>query len=320
MLVSLLLKMFRHEIKVNSLSDFFKMTSTDISKITTDRIILNLFSEKKVQVSVLRLDKIHPVISGNKWFKLRYYLEEARRQNKKTIVTFGGAWSNHIIATAAAGKENDFCSIGIIRGEEPRTLSPTLLHAKELGMQLRFISRDEYRLKKVPAELLSEENYFIAEGGYGIKGTEGAATILDQCKKEIFTHMCCAAGTGTMMAGLAKSALPEQEVIGFSVLKNNFTLEENVKALLLSDKKKIRFIQDYHFGGYAKSKQELIEFMNKFYRETAIPSDFVYTAKMFYGILDLINKNYFLPDSHLLLVHSGGLQGNASMDKGTLIF
>ncbi|MES1221761.1 MAG: pyridoxal-phosphate dependent enzyme, partial [Bacteroidota bacterium] len=218
------------------------MSIINISDITTDKISLNLFSEKNVEASVLRLDKIHPEISGNKWFKLRYYLEEAEQLNKKTIVTFGGAWSNHIVATAAACSENGFSSIGIIRGEETSTLSPTLKKAKELGMQLNFISREDYSLKKIPGEIKTEEYYIINEGGYGIKGAEGAATILDQCKKESFTHICCATGTGTMMAGLINAALPEQEVIGISVLKNNFDLEENVRSLLIGHEKKIELI------------------------------------------------------------------------------
>ncbi|MBK5270450.1 MAG: 1-aminocyclopropane-1-carboxylate deaminase [Bacteroidia bacterium] len=291
-----------------------------MSNITTDKIQFNLFTEKKVQVNVLRLDNIHPIISGNKWFKLRYYLDEANQQNKKAIVTFGGAWSNHIIATAAVCRENNFPSFGIIRGEEFSNLSPTLIMAKELGMQLVFISREDYHLKKIPGRLNNSEYYFINEGGYGMKGAEGAATILDYCNKENYTHICCAAGTGTMTAGLIKAALPMQEVIGFSVLKNNFELEENIKSLLMNNEKNFRLIHDYHFGGYAKYKPELIDFMNEFYRQTNIPSDFVYTAKMFYAINDLIQNNFFNSGNNLLLIHSGGLQGNASLDKGTLIF
>jgi 1-aminocyclopropane-1-carboxylate deaminase len=257
------------------------------------------------------------VISGNKWFKLQYYLEEAIEQNKKKIVTFGGAWSNHIVATAAACKMNDLLSAGIIRGEEPRHLSQTLIQAKDYGGQLHFISREEYSKKKVPAKLQNDENFFVNEGGYGKKGAEGAAGILNY-NKEDFTHCCCAAGTGTMMAGLIRAISAEQMVIGISVLKDDH--EKNVHSLLDNEPKKWQVIDEYHFGGYAKYKPGLIQFMNEFFSQTNIPSDFVYTAKLFFAISDLIKNNFFRPGSKLLLVHSGGLQGNSSLPKGTLIY
>ena len=294
------------------------MEKINFENITIDKISLPAFREKQVESSVLRLDKIHPVISGNKWFKLRFYLEEAKRLQKKTIVTFGGAYSNHIVATAAASRLNDIKSIGIIRGEEPGILSPTLLQAKEFGMQLIFVSRENYKEKKIWNSLLTSGNFIIDEGGYGEKGAEGAATILDHCKKEDFTHICCAVGTGTMLAGLTRASSNEQSLIGISVLKNNLEIDENVWAL--SDKNNFKIVHDYHFGGYAKHKPELIQFMNEFYTQTNIPSDFVYTGKLFFAVNDLIKKNYFPVESKLLVIHSGGLQGNASLEKGMLIF
>jgi len=296
------------------------MQELTISNISIDKVSSFLYAEKDITISVLRLDKIHPVIAGNKWFKLRYYLEDAQKSGKRKVVTFGGAWSNHIIATAAACQINGFTSTGIIRGEEAAILSPTLLQAKELGMQLIYISREEYSKKKIPAELNNDEYYFISEGGYGRKGSDGASTILDYCEKENYTHICCAAGTGTMMAGLISGTMPFQKVVGISVLKNNLELEENVNALLDNKEKCFHTTHDYHFGGYAKYKPSLIDFMNKFYRETAIPSDFVYTGKLFFAVNDLTNNNFFAPGSKLLLIHSGGLQGNTSLGKGTLIF
>jgi 1-aminocyclopropane-1-carboxylate deaminase len=285
---------------------------------------VQLFGERGISVSVLRLDKIHPVISGNKWFKLQYYIKDSSEQHKKKIVTFGGAYSNHIVATAAACNMNELASAGIIRGEEPLLLSQTLLQAKDYGMQLYFISREDYSEKKVPVELQSEEHYLINEGGYGEKGAEGAADILSYNKKD-FTHCCCAVGTGTMMAGLIRAVLPDQKVIGISVLKNNhesdsYRMERNVQSLLHDKSKDWQIIHDYHFGGYAKYKPELIEFMNGFYRLTNIPSDFVYTAKLFFAISDMVKNNFFPDGSRLLLVHSGGLQGNTSLGKGTLIY
>jgi 1-aminocyclopropane-1-carboxylate deaminase/D-cysteine desulfhydrase-like pyridoxal-dependent ACC family enzyme len=283
------------------------------------------FLEKdNVSVSLLRLDKIHPVISGNKWFKLQHYLKEAKEQRREKIVTFGGAWSNHIVATAAACKMNNIPSAGIIRGEEPAQLSETLKQAKTYGMQLYFISRDEYSEKKVPAALVHENYYLINEGGYGKKGADGAVDILRYCGKDpianAFTHCCAAVGTGTMLAGLINAASPQQQVVGISVLKNNHALEQSVAALLNKEPKRWQIIHDYHFGGYAKYSPALIEFMNKLYYEAKIPSDFVYTAKLFYAIADLINGNHFPTGSRILLIHSGGLQGNHSLGKGTLIY
>jgi 1-aminocyclopropane-1-carboxylate deaminase/D-cysteine desulfhydrase-like pyridoxal-dependent ACC family enzyme len=286
-------------------------------KITSDTV--HLFDERGINISVLRSDKIHPVISGNKWFKLQYYLKEAGEQNKKRLITFGGAWSNHIVATAAACKMKGFASAGIIRGEEPAVLSSTLLLAKEYGMQLHFMSREDYSEKKIPLELINDENYFISEGGYGEKGAEGAADILNYSKKD-FTHCCCAVGSGTLMGGLINSTSPVKKVIGISVMKNNHGLEKNVQSLLKAEAKEWQLIHDYHFGGYAKYKQDLIDFMNEFYSKTNIPSDFVYTGKLFFAVSDLIKNNFFPPGSKLLLIHSGGLQGNASLGKGTLIY
>lgn len=288
-----------------------------LNDITVDPI--SFLFENKIEVDVLRLDKISPVISGNKWFKLRYYLEEAKSLHKKSILTFGGAWSNHIIATAAVCKMQELNSIGIIRGEEPKELSSTLSQAKEFGMQLVFISRSDYRQKKIPATLQSSDYYIINEGGYGETGAKGASTILDHCNK-IYTHYCCAIGTGTMMAGLINAVSPAQTVLGISVMKNNTALKEMIQTLVTGTEKNWKLIHDYHFGGYAKHQPALLGFMNDFYEQTTIPSDFVYTGKLFFAISDLIRKNYFPADSKLLLVHSGGLQGNSSLPEDTLIF
>jgi 1-aminocyclopropane-1-carboxylate deaminase len=280
---------------------------------------ISSFYQKEIEVDILRLDKISPVVSGNKWFKLRYYLEEAKALHKKGILTFGGAWSNHIIATAAICKMNGLKSIGIIRGEEPQKFSATLLKAKELGMQLVFISRTAYQNKEIPAAFITEEYYIVNEGGYGEFGAKGASTILNYCTKS-YTHYCCAVGTGTMMAGLINAVSPAQQVLGISVMKNNTVLEEMIQTLVTNKKNNWKLTHDYHFGGYAKHQPALFRFMNEFYRQTGIPSDFVYTGKLFYAISDLIEKNYFPPNSKLLLVHSGGLQGNISLPSGTLIF
>jgi len=288
--------------------------------ITTDKLSLPILGEKKLSTDVLRLDKIHPLISGNKFFKLRYYLEEATLTGKTAIVTFGGAWSNHILATAAACQLNGFKSLAYIRGEEITTLSPTLSEAKKLGMKLIFLSRDEYQKKKRDFSDANTESYVIHEGGFGVAGAAGAATILSHCKKEDYTHICCAAGTGTMTAGLLIGAGSTQQVISCSVLKNNTQLKADILSLAEKNSGNLMLVEDYHFGGYAKYTDTLISFMNKFYTHTNVPSDFVYTGKLFFGIHDLITQHFFPPGSKLLIIHSGGLQGNISLNKGTLIF
>ena len=293
------------------------LPALSFESITVDDI--SSFYKKKIEVNVLRLDKISSLVSGNKWFKLRYYLEEAKAQQKKGMLTFGGAWSNHIIATAAACEMHGLKSIGIIRGEEPEHLSFTLLKAREMGMQLFFISRAAYQKKEIPAVPQADEYYIVNEGGYGDTGAKGASTILDYCTQS-YSHYCCAAGTGTMIAGIINAIAPGQQAIGVSVMKNNADLMGMIQTLVTNAGKDWELIQDYHFGGYAKYQSPLLQFMNEFYRQTNIPSDFVYTGKLFYAISDLIGKNYFPPHSKLLLIHSGGLQGNISLPDGTLIF
>ncbi len=300
------------------------MQAIDLQSITIDKILYQDADMKDVCISVLRLDKIHPVISGNKWFKLRFYLEEAIAQNMKTLLTFGGAYSNHIIATAAAAKQNGLKSIGIIRGEESKKLSHTLEEAKELGMQLYFISREDYSNKKLPDELneIKDQFYVIDEGGYGIKGMKGASTILHLLSSEKYAHICCAVGTGTMTAGLIANSAVYQKITGVSILKNNWSIASEINLLLEDEmqENKWTIIPDYSFGGYAKYNQQLLDFMNEFYRQTNIPSDFVYTGKLFFAIIDLYKKEYFTKKEEILVIHSGGLQGNRSLAKGSLIF
>ncbi|HEV7329608.1 MAG TPA: pyridoxal-phosphate dependent enzyme [Flavisolibacter sp.] len=275
-----------------------------------------------VSVAILRLDLVHPVVSGNKWFKLNYYLGEATAAGK-TILTFGGAYSNHIVATAAAAKMAGLKSIGVIRGERAPELSQTLTEAKAFGMELYFISRKAYQEKTLPDEIANQQNefYIIPDGGYGLLGMEGAKDILLQNQTSAYTHIVSAVGTGTTLAGLAGAAGDDQHVIGISVLKNNFSLQNEVEELVLTCKRKnVRILHDYHFGGYAKYTAELIHFMNDFFRQTSVPTDFVYTGKAFFGVIDLIQQQFFAPGSKILLVHTGGLQGNRSLAKGTLIF
>jgi len=292
-------------------------------KISLNPLLLNWHNKNNIDLFLLRLDRIHSEISGNKWFKLKFYLSDAIAKNKTVIATFGGAWSNHILATAAACNLEGLQSIGIIRGEKPGKLSYTLKKAADYGMKLIFTSRNEYQKKIMPPELYDDTGvYIINEGGYGEKGMLGAATIAEYYQQNQFTHVCCAAGTGTTMAGLIKASTHEQETLGISVLKNNMSIESEIKALLQENDslKKYSVNHDYHFGGYAKHSPVLIDFMNEFYRQTGTPTDFVYTGKLIYGVYDLAAKNFFSPGSRILIIHSGGLQGNNSLPEGTLIF
>lgn len=293
----------------------------DIAKITLDRIHDPFLSSKNVYLDVLRLDKIHPVISGNKWFKLKYHLDNYDAGNKNGILTYGGAWSNHIVATACACYLKKIDCIGIIRGERPPQLSETLKQATAFGMQLIFASREDYR-KQSAGFLASIENehpnfYIIPEGGAGAIGEKGAAEILELVPGSNYSHIVCAVGTGTMLNGIRKVVYPNQETIGIVVLKG-WSVESAFKKENSAPKEKMYF--NYHFGGYAKYTSELLLFMNEFYKQTGIPTDFVYTGKLAFAIYDLIKKDQFTANSRILMIHSGGLQGNASLQKGSLIF
>ena len=284
--------------------------------IATERI--GSFCKNDVEVFTLRTDKIHPVVSGNKWFKLKLYIQEALEKGHKTIVTAGGAYSNHIVATAFACMHHRLKSVGFIRGEMPASLSHTLIHAKNYGMELHFMSRKDYKDQAFPPGFDSAGNYFIREGGYGAIGAAGMATL--KYDHAAFTHVCCAVGTGTMMAGLINSKNPTTKLSGISVLKNNYQLKEDVLNLLEDKSHPVDIVHDYHFGGYAKYSPQLINFMNHLYFETGIPTDFVYSGKLFYAVNDLIEKDHFNSGSKILIIHCGGLQGNLSLPKGTLIF
>jgi 1-aminocyclopropane-1-carboxylate deaminase len=285
---------------------------------------LDAYSNSGISIDVLRLDLVHPVVSGNKWYKLQVYLAEAKEQ-QKIVLTFGGAFSNHIVATAAITKIMGLKSIGIIRGEEAPVMSHTLLQAKQYGMDLFFVSREAYRQKIIPdlvyAGYTAGDLYVIPEGGYGLKGALGAAGILTQTAARKYTHILSAVGTGTTLAGLITGSTAAEKIIGVSVLKNNHSLKQEIEALLPSDSDhRFEIMHQYHFGGYAKYNAELTRFMNTFYEQTGIPTDFVYTAKAFYAATDLLQTGRFTSNDSVLLVHTGGLQGNLSLPKGTLIF
>ncbi|MGB3608127.1 MAG: pyridoxal-phosphate dependent enzyme [Psychroserpens sp.] len=261
---------------------------------------------------------IHPYVSGNKFRKLKYNLIEAKRLNKKTLLTFGGAYSNHIAAVASAGKNLGFHTIGIIRGEELTSkieANPTLRFANSCGMQLKFISRQDYKLKternfieKLNAEF--GDFYCIPEGGTNDLAIKGCEEILLQADHE-YDYICCSIGTGGTIAGLINAALPHQNVLGFPALKGNFLREEILK---FAKNKNWQLITDYHFDGYGKTDAQLIAFINDFKKKYDIPLDPIYTGKMMFGIFDLIEKGFFPQNSKVLAIHTGGLQGIEGMN------
>jgi 1-aminocyclopropane-1-carboxylate deaminase len=280
-----------------------------------------------ISTDILRLDQLHPIISGNKWFKLKDHLQQALQSSCRHIITFGGAWSNHLVATAYAARQAGLTATGIVRGERPPALSATLTAAMEYGMHLEFISRREYREKTEPRFLsrLTDRYpgaYIIPEGGAGLTGIRGSEDILQTIDAGMYTHIACAIGTGTMFLGLVRASSPGQLVIGVPVLKGIDQLSAIDPDSLLSPEQmaRARLLNGYHFGGYARHPPGLLDFMNEFYRETGVPSDIVYTGKLFYAIRDSIRKDYFPEKARLLLIHSGGLQGNLSLAPGRLNF
>lgn len=277
-----------------------------------------------------REDLIHPEFGGNKWRKLKYNLIDARSLNKKTLLTFGGAFSNHIYATAGAGKYFGFDTIGIIRGEPHTPLNPTLSFAQSRGMRLIYVNRKTYKDKnnKDFINSLQQEHgdfYLIPEGGSNALALLGCMETIEEINYEInkpdsfdnnetFDIISCACGTGATLAGLIRSLKPEQRAIGFSALKGGSFLNDEVNRFLLAancthDNWSIE--TDYHFGGYAKTNDTLFQFMHDFEAEYSIPLDCVYTAKMFYGLFDLIRNRRFKKGTRIVAIHTGGLQGNA---------
>ena len=261
---------------------------------------------------------IHPTVSGNKFRKLKYNLQTARFGNYKGLLTFGGAFSNHIAATAAAGQELKIPTVGVIRGEElisQVNSNPTLRYAKSCGMHLEFVSRSTYKIKTDPAylqQLLTtfKDYYLIPEGGTNYLAIKGCEEILTE-KDHSFDIICCPVGTGGTMAGLINGSLPTQKIIGFPALKGHFLKEDICKFATQSN---WELCEDYHFGGYAKVDSKLINFMNEFKSTYKIPLDPVYTAKMMYGIFDGIRSGEIPKTAKVLAVHTGGLQGIEGMN------
>lgn len=273
---------------------------------------------QNIEVFIKREDLIHPFISGNKFRKLKYNLLQAKKEKQATLLTFGGAFSNHIAAAAYAGHEYGFKTIGVIRGDElfnKINENPTLQFAQKCGMQLEFVSREDYRLKTEThfIEKLHQkwgDFYLVPEGGtnvFAIKGCE--EILLDEDSK--FDYICCAVGTGGTISGIINSALSHQKVLGFPALKGDFLKDEIQK---FTTQEHWELITEYHFGGYGKVDSTLISFINTSFATNKIPLDPIYTGKMAFGVIDLIQKKYFPKNAKILMIHTGGLQGIQGMN------
>lgn len=280
--------------------------------------ILNLGKDATQLMALKREDRIHPYISGNKYRKLKYNIAQAKSEGKRTLLTFGGAFSNHISAVAAVGKEFGFKTIGVIRGEElidKVATNPTLQFSETCGMVFKFVTREAFRVKTTKGfiqKLKSEfgDFYLIPEGGTNALAIKGCGEILSADDFD-YDYICCSVGTGGTISGIINTSKPHQKILGFPALKGDFLREEISK---FAQNLNWQLITEYHFGGYAKINPELISFMNQFKQDFGIALDPVYTGKLMFGVMDLLRQGYFPKDSKILVIHTGGLQGISGMN------
>jgi 1-aminocyclopropane-1-carboxylate deaminase len=269
--------------------------------------------QRQIELYIKRDDLLHPVISGNKWRKLKYSLDHALSLGSDTLISMGGAYSNHLHALAYVGKVLGLKTIGLIRGEQPLVLSTTLNDIKRWNMELRFVSRTDYRLLRqyknydtLPG--LKSGEYWLPEGGATNLALQGVAELITEIGIP-YDSFCVPCGTGATLAGVAEVASESVSVLGFAALKNASFLTADVDALLSQSRNNWQINLDYHFGGFGKINAELSAFIEEFELKSAIPLEPIYTGKMIYGIYDLIKKNYFKPGQRIIALHTGGLQG-----------
>lgn len=286
----------------------------------------SLFTSHHVTVAIARLDKIHPVVSGNKLFKLHYFLRESISRGGKPLLTFGGAYSNHLVATAFACHLAGIPCTGVVRGEKPATPSHTIMDCERYGMKLVYLSRENYHEKNLHAlpgfsSGIYDDYIIVPEGGFHPLGAAGASLIIDKLHDFDASHICLAVGTATTLAGIINAGNNTARIMAVPVLKNLHDMEERLRFLgCKHPHTSLEILDEYHFGGYAKKTPALLQFMNELYTEHGIPTDFVYTGKMIYAVLDKIRTGYFTSGSRIICLHTGGLQGNASLPAGTLVF
>jgi 1-aminocyclopropane-1-carboxylate deaminase len=303
-----------------------------LKKSPLQRLDVGLDNRNNSTIWVKRDDLMHPTVQGNKWRKLKYNLQWAREQGFKTLLTFGGAFSNHLYAVAAAGQLFDFQTIGIVRGEKTLPLNPTLQFAASCGMQLYFVSRSDYRmlsnqsLEQIATFLnLSLSNtYLLPEGGTNALAMRGCSEIISEIHEQLGfapNVYAVAVGTGGTFAGMLSGltdADAASKAIGYAVLKGDFLqqiVQNQLNDLQIRPKSDWKIENDYHFGGYAKIKPELLQFKHNFEQKHQFELDYVYTSKLFYGLFQDLKKGKFAPNSHIVAVHTGGLQGNAGFEK-----
>ena len=285
-------------------------------KIITQEIFDPSFNEKKIKVFMRRLDLISHPVSGNKYFKLKYNIDYAIKSKLNTIITFGGAYSNHILATSIFSKENNLKSVGFIRGEETLPLNSTLTDAVKNGMEIIYLSRKNYR-KINDEEYLNQlrikykKSYIIPEGGTNSLAIRGTESIIKSDEK--FEYICCPIGTGGTISGIINSSNHNQKIIGFSAIKGVKNIIDNISNNVNKDNWNIN--EDYCQNGYAKISKDLIDFIYNFYETKNIPLDAIYTGKMMMGVLDQIKKNKFTSGSNILIIHTGGIQGNRGINQ-----
>jgi len=274
-----------------------------------------VFSSQNLELYLKRDDLIHPLISGNKWRKLKYVLQEAQLQHKTHLVTFGGAFSNHLLATASAGATFNLKTTGFVRGENVQ--NDTLFMCRLLGMRLIFVDRESYQHK---SELFNQnfkndpEAFFIDEGGASALAAKGCSEMVDELTEK-YDHLFCACGTGTTAAGIVNGLTNNNLSTQFHavpVLKNAGWMQQEIEKYLIKEASILNHI-NYDFGGYAKTTPELVAFIRQFIAKTGILIDPVYTGKILFAVYDLAKKNHFKPGSKILAVHTGGIFGLLGM-------
>ncbi|MFI3191013.1 1-aminocyclopropane-1-carboxylate deaminase [Crenothrix sp. D3] len=272
-----------------------------------------LLEKHQVELWIKRDDLLHPIISGNKWRKLKYSLNHALTMDANTVISMGGTYSNHLHALAYIGKVLGLKTVGLIRGEAPATLTPSLLDMQHWGMELRFVSRSDYRLLRQYKQWNSLPNlttgqYWLPEGGAEALALLGVAELVGEIDKS-YDVLCVPCGTGTTLAGLVTAVANNVSVLGFAALKNAGFLTADVNALLPKPYNNWRINLDYHFGGFAKTNAALLDFITDFELKHQMPLEPVYTGKMLYGLYDLVEKQHFQPNQRIITLHTGGLQG-----------
>jgi 1-aminocyclopropane-1-carboxylate deaminase len=295
-------------------------------KINVQPVEYSLENDQTFLFNIARFDSIHPVISGNKFFKLKYNISKALQERKKGIITMGGAYSNHLIATAHACDKCGLNSIGIIRGEWTQPLNPTLAGCQDNNMKLLSVTRSDFDELGPHTESLIQyhsDYHFVPMGGDNEEGMLGASEMADYIPEfNLYDWIFCAIGSGTMFKGLLKSLLPHQQLTGITVMKLKAEEEKQWIQTLQKEnhEKKSEILTHYAGKGFGKAEAEILHLMNDTYEKHKIPLDFVYTAKVFRAMIDLQKKGTIDREKKILMIHSGGLQGNHSLPPGTLLF